>query len=454
MRWPRSLFGRNILLLVALLVASQTAWLTLFRVMVQVPRLERLASYVLEQDALLQLALARIPADERQPMLTEVAKRSETRLLPAEDAPATFAAPPRHGIGLLLAPMQRALGPQHPLHWQRDGDRRLWIGTRLDGRDYWMGFHTAGLLPSTGRLLAAGSLITLVLSLLGAFLIQRHLQKPLAGLTAAASAVARGETPPPVASAGPQEIASLAASFDQMTESLARAEQERILMLAGVSHDLRTPLSKLRLCVEMLRNGADPTLIESMIRSIDTADAVIGQFIDFARIGSDEAPQWCDPAELVKSVGQDYADKDACRVIFDLHPAEPLPVRPVALRRAIANLVENACRYARGEVTLRLETLDGRVCLSVLDRGPGVPAAELDRIRRPFARLDASRRHAAGTGLGLAIVERIAALHRGRLGLENRDGGGLAARIELPAPASVPPAAGGDSALQSPRGSP
>lgn len=442
MRWPRflprTLFGRNVLLLVTLLVVSQIAWLTLFRVMVQVPRLERLAGYVLEQEALLQLALKRIPAAERQAMLAELDNRQEprlkTRLLPAEDAPAHFAAPPSGRLALLLAPMRRALGPQHPLYWQRDGEPRLWIKTRLDERDYWLGFPTSGLVSSSGQLLLAGSLVTLLLSLLGALLIQRHLQKPLRQLTLAAAAVARGEIPPPIAAAGPQEIAAVAASFERMTASLARAEQERTLMLAGVSHDLRTPLAKLRLCVEMLRSGADVSLIESMIRSIDTADSVIGQFIDFARIGSDEAPQWCDPAELATSIGQEqiYAGKHDCRVTLELHPVEPLLARPVALRRAVANLVENACRYAPGEIVLRLETHAGNLRFSVLDRGPGVPESELARIRQPFSRLSASRGQQAGAGLGLAIVERIAALHQGRLRLENRPDGGFSATIELP----------------------
>ena len=437
MRWsrcfPRSLFGRNVLLLVALLIASQIAWLTLFRVMVQVPRLERLASYVLEYDALLQLALKRIPAAERPLALAEMAAREGTRLQTADSVPADFGTAPGGRIALLLAPLSRALGPHHPMHWQRDGEQRLWIKTRLDERDYWMGFATSGLFPANGRLLLAGSLVTFILSLLGALPIQRHLQRPLRQLTEAASAVARGDTPPPLSAAGPQEIAAVAASFQRMTESLSRAEQERTLMLAGVSHDLRTPLAKLRLCVEMLRSGADASLIESMIRSIDTADAVIGQFIEFARIGSDEQAQWCDPAELVTSVGNEFAGRRNCAVKLDLQPAPALRVRPVALRRAIANLVENACRYAPGEIVVGLEARDGKLRFSVLDQGPGVPAPELARIRQPFTRLTSSRGQLPGAGLGLAIVERIAALHRGQLRLENREQGGLAAMIELPA---------------------
>lgn len=436
MAWPRSLFGRSILLFVALLVVCQIAWLTLFRVMVQTPRLERLASYILEHEALLQWSLERVPPAERAHALAELAARSEaqTRLQAADEVPADFAVPPGRAAALVFAPLREALGPAHPLRWQREGERRLWVGTRLDGRDYWMGFATAGLVPSNGRLLAAGSLVTLLLSLLGAWLIRRHLKQPLARLTAAASAVARGEIPPPIASTGPQEVAAVAASFDQMTESLARADQERILMLAGVSHDLRTPLAKLRLCVEMLRSDADAELIESMTRSIDTADTVIGQFIDFARVGSDEAPQWCDPAELATSIVREFAAKGDGGVTLDLQPVEPLLVRPVALRRAVANLIENACRYAGGEIVVRLETRGGQVVFSVLDRGPGVPAEKLADIRQPFVRHVPANpsRSGGGAGLGLAIVERIAALHRGRLVLENRDGGGFVAAIELP----------------------
>lgn len=436
MPWPRSLFGRNVLLLVSLLIVSQIAWLTLFRVMVQVPRLERLASYVLEQDRLLQITLKRTPPSERQEVLADISAQGETRLLPASEADARFAERSDNRIARLFSPMSRALGPQHPVYWQRDGEHRLWVKTQLDGHDYWMGFPSAGLIPTAGRLLVAGSLATLALSLLGAYLIHRRLHKPLTELAAAASAVACGETPPPLATAGPSEIAAVAVSFDQMTKSLARAEQERTLMLAGVSHDLRTPLSKLRLCIEMLRNGADPTLIESMVRSIDTADAVIGQFVDFARIGSDEEPQWCDPAEFVTSVAREYKGKPGCHVTADIHPVHPVFVRPVALRRAIANLVENACRYAGGEIVLRLESRDGHGLFSVLDHGPGVPQSELSRIRQPFTRVTAAREGSPGAGLGLAIVERIAALHRGSLKIENRNGGGFVATIELPVDAT------------------
>ena len=182
----------------------------------------------------------------------------------------------------------------------------------------------------------------------------------------------------------------------------------------------------------MLRAEADASLIESMVRSIDSADAVIGQFIDFARIGSDESSQWGDPCELAASVAQEYAGRSDCQIRLVTEEVAPLLMRPVALRRAIANLVGNACYYAGGEIVLQVRATGQTLCIETLDRGPGIPAAELTRLRQPFARLAARRGNVTGAGLGLAIVERIAALHHGCLVLANRADGGLAATLELP----------------------
>ena len=440
MRWPRSLFGRSVLLLVLLLVASQVLWLAIFRSMVQVPRLERLATYMLDQEALLQQALGAAPPAERAALLHALAGRQGTRLvaanLAANPAANTMTAEIGRGtnarFSMLIAPLRSALGPQRQVHWQRDGDQRIWINTHIAGEDYWLGFPVAGLLPATGRLLVLGSAATLLLSLVGAWLIQRQIRRPLRELTDASAAVAEGRLASALPVDAPLEIATVAASFMRMTASLERAEQERTLMLAGVSHDLRTPLAKLRLCIEMLRAEADASLIESMVRSIDSADAVIGQFIDYARIGCDEGGQWGDPCELATSVAQEYAGRCDCQIRLVTEEVEPLLMRPVALRRAIANLVGNACHYAGGEIVLQVRATGQTLCIETLDRGPGIPAAELTRLRQPFARLAARRGNVTGAGLGLAIVERIAALHHGRLVLTNRADGGLAATLELP----------------------
>ncbi len=440
MNWPRTLFGRNLLLLIALLLFSQMAWLVVFRLMVQTPRLERLAAYMIEQNDLLRFSLSELPASERTRMLNTFSATYPERLIADNRAPAEFGQPVARRLAILIAPLSRALGPEYAVHWQRAPERRLWIRTRLNDQNYWMGFSTAGLLPESGSILLAGSLLTVLLSLIGAAFIQRHLHRPLQRLASAATAVARGETVPPLALDGPSEIATVSASFTHMAESLARADAERTLMLAGVSHDLRTPLAKLRLCVEMLRPDADSDLIESMVRSIDTADTIIGQFVEFARIGSDEALQLCDSAELLHSVARTHGVAPAPSVTIADVP--PICVRPVALRRAIANLLENAYRYAPGDISMELgKTLnrgEEQLRFSVLDRGPGIPADMMQRARQPFARLNESRGQQAGAGLGLAIVERIAGLHGGHLALAPREGGGLVASIVLPLKAMQP----------------
>jgi two-component system osmolarity sensor histidine kinase EnvZ len=434
MKWPRTLFGRNLLLLVALLVSSQIAWTIAFRLLVQTPRLERLATYMLEQNDLLRFSLEQLPADDRTRVLETLTATRPERLIAAANAGAWLRAPASRRIEILIAPLSRALGPEHPVRWEPAPGSRLWIRTHLNGEDYWMGFSTAGLVPEASAILLAGCLVTALLSLIGAAVIQRHLHRPLRQLASAATAVAAGETMPPLALGGPREIATVAASFTHMAESLARADAERALMLAGVSHDLRTPLAKLRLCVEMLRAQADAELIDSMTRSIDTADAIIGQFVDFARIGSDEAVQLCDPTELVRSLVDTPGSRQPPALRIGDVP--PIRARPVALRRAIANLLENAERYAPGEIVLELAITfrngEPRLRIAVLDRGPGIPEEQIARARQPFARLNESRGNRPGAGLGLAIVERIARLHGGRLVLESRAGGGLAAAIELP----------------------
>ncbi|MGZ3238124.1 MAG: ATP-binding protein, partial [Burkholderiaceae bacterium] len=224
-------------------------------------------------------------------------------------------------------------------------------------------------------------------------------------------------------------------SFNQMAAALDAAENERALMLAGVSHDLRTPLTKLRLATEILADHSEPEIIESMVRNIAAADAVIDQFIDFARLGSDEAERLCDINELANDIA---ATSDRSRIKLELGALPPYQCRPISLRRAIANLVENALRYGHDknnvdDMIILRTTMDARsISISVMDNGAGIASEHLERIRQPFTRLDEARSGKPGAGLGLAIVERITHLHRGELLIQNRACGGLEVTLSLP----------------------
>ncbi|HSX71460.1 MAG TPA: ATP-binding protein, partial [Pseudomonas sp.] len=221
-------------------------------------------------------------------------------------------------------------------------------------------------------------------------------------------------------------------AFNQMAEDIEQGARERELMLAGVSHDLRTPLTRLRLSLEML--GGDAEMTEDMIRDIEHMDTILDQFLAFIRDGRDERSELCDLGELVREVVAPYNQhSEQVRLYLEQLPAFPL--RRVSIKRLLVNLLENALRYGGQSVEV-VTNLAGDesapyVVLSVLDRGPGIAASEMGEIFNPFIRGDRAR-GGKGTGLGLAIVKRIAALHGGSVELRNRSGGGLEARICLP----------------------
>jgi two-component system osmolarity sensor histidine kinase EnvZ len=227
-----------------------------------------------------------------------------------------------------------------------------------------------------------------------------------------------------------------------MGADLAEIDQDRALILAGISHDLRTPLTRLRMGIEM---AAEEGLREGMTADVEEMDKTIGQFLDFARSEGGEAQQDVDIAALLAELATQYRRR-GFTVEFAAPPPPTLgsafPVRPQALRRAISNLIDNALLYAgsKSAVELDFSAAGGEFSIEVRDRGPGIPAGDTERMKRPFARLETARTNATGAGLGLAIVDRIARSHSGRLELLPRTGGGLTARLALH-PSRVPPAA-------------
>jgi two-component system osmolarity sensor histidine kinase EnvZ len=199
------------------------------------------------------------------------------------------------------------------------------------------------------------------------------------------------------------------------------------MVLAGISHDLRTPLSRMRLALEM--SGAESAAAGGIVADIDEIDAIIGQFLDFARGVNEEKAQQ-DLGGLLDEVAAHYGRLG--KAVGFANPSHvTLSFARLAVRRAVSNLVDNALRYAGEPVEIRLGGDARKAVVEVCDRGPGIPQDEAERLKQPFARLHAARSGPAGAGLGLAIVERIARAHGGTLELSPRDGGGLVARLTL-----------------------
>jgi two-component system, OmpR family, osmolarity sensor histidine kinase EnvZ len=305
----------------------------------------------------------------------------------------------------------------------------FFISFHIDDDEYWVMLPRERLERQFPWQWLGWTALALLLSLVGAWLIESRINRPLKALAAAASDIGRGKMPAPLPESGPVEIETLARSFNQMSRDLARLDADRALILAGVSHDLRTPLSRLRLATEM--SGSDEVLKQGMIADIADMDSIIGQFLDFARTQSEEPLEPIDVAVLVREVVEQQR-RLGHALQTDIGPMPAQSLRRMGIKRVISNLVDNALAYGDAEVCVSARAEDGKLVLEVLDRGPGIPPQEVERLKQPFTRLETARSGTGGSGLGLAIVDRIARQHGGSLELLPRAGGGLIARVSLP----------------------
>jgi two-component system osmolarity sensor histidine kinase EnvZ len=282
--------------------------------------------------------------------------------------------------------------------------------------------------------LAGGALLTL----LAAWWLARRAIRPLQRLQQAVTSLGRGQTPERLPETGPREIAALSRRFNEMAKQVEDLLAARTVLLAGVSHDLRTPLARLRLAVEMLVRKPSPELAAQVEGDIEAMDRLIGDVLTLARGFGHEAARRVVLSELLADLvrstpgAADQVEIEADDITLEV----PLGV----LRRILANLLENALRYGGSQpVTLRAEAMEGGCRIGVLDRGPGIPAAEQEAVFRPFYRLEASRNvGTGGSGLGLAIVRQLAAAQGWDVTLQDRPGGGLAAWLRIASPRPAP----------------
>ena len=439
-----NLFWRTFFLLALLLVGSILAWLQTLRALEFEPRTLHTAQQIASLVNLSRAALVHADAIARVSLIKTMADQEGVRILPREPGD-KFTLLDSTALGNRLThELTQRLGPDTIVAQNVNGENGLWVGFNINGDPNWLLMDRSRFSPAGGRTWLIWLITAGALSLAGAAAIARLINRPLKQLSYAANRVRDGDF---AASrldeeAVTSEIREVNIGFNRMAQKLAKLEQDRAVMLAGISHDLRTPLAKLRLAVEILHTSGEEELLQGMVRNITAADQIIDQFIDFARLDSAETPTVCDAEELLRDIVASFATSRL--VIAPIAADLPLlPCRPVALRRAIANLLGNALKYSADEVTLRLESRAENLHFSIVDRGPGIPGSEQARLRQPFTRRAPARGGPAGAGLGLAIVERIMAQAGGRLALRNRPSGGLEAELILPGlylePGSIDP---------------
>ena len=424
-----TLFWRSFLLIAALIVVSVLASFQIYSVHEREPRGRELAQQTVSVVNLTRAALVNADPVLRRELLIELNEREGIRIYPVTNEEKLAPLPADALLQRVAARVRAQLGKATRFAAERDGMDGFWVSFYIDEDEFWVMLPGERFDPDFGLGWLGWGAALLALALLGAWLIASRIARPLAGLAEAARRIGRGEAPAPLPEGGERELRTVQAAFNRMAGDLASMERERAMVLAGISHDLRTPLSRLRLALEM--SGAEAAAAQGMNADIEEMDQVIGQFLDFAR-GDGEAREPVDMDALADEVAAHFATlgKPVRRTSAS---GATLSAARMALHRALMNLVDNALRHAGGEIELAASTIDGQVVLEVLDRGPGIPYGEVDRLKRPFTRLDEARSGRGGAGLGLAIVERVARAHGGRFELAAREGGGLAARLLLPA---------------------
>ncbi len=429
LRSRRSVFGASSLLIMFVVAVGMGLVYYVFLEKVQRPRIESVANSVSAYiTGVRQFARVATPA-QRAAFIDTLAVDSGVHRVNRLDA--RFEPPRGPLLPDFLAKLRANAGNDGHIAWHDGGgaDQSIWFEVRLpDAAPIWLSYP-ARVNPISPAAVAALFGALFVLAIGAAALLQARLNPPLRALGDAAERLARGERGIELPLTGAIEMAELTDRFNQMARGLAEADTERTLLLAGISHDLRTPLTRMRLALA-LRDTAPGD--ESLVRGIEEIDAIIGQFVEFAGAGNDaEVAVRFYINHLVREVAASL-ELDGHLFELDLQMPPMVCVRPVAMQRVLVNLMGNAARYAGCGLAVSTRFDDGMVCVRVSDAGPGASPEELTRLGQPFVRTAAGRSKGPGSGLGLAIVHRLLEAEGGTLTLEINRQGGLDAVVRLP----------------------
>jgi len=434
-----SLFGRTFLLLGVLLLGSVLAWFQTLRTLEEEPRAVQSAQQLASLVNLTRAALAHADPIARISLVTTLLQQENLRIAVRESADTHLPYDQDRLSRRISAELAQMLGPQTLVARQVNGFDGLWIGFEIGGDNFWLLADPARVGQVGGATWLVWLGIAAALSLLGAAVFARLINRPLLQLSAATARVRAGDFTGPRLdeTEATHEIRAVNIGFNRMAEQLAKAEADRTLMLAGISHDLRTPLARLRLEIEL--SVPDEATRQLMAADIEQANAIIDKFLDYARVEHTPQLQPVALAELIAAALLPYQGAPDCAVALDLPPGLRVLAEPVELRRVFDNLLQNASRYGRspdGLLRLKISASAGpdqTVTLHLADQGPGVPPQLLGRLTEPFFRADSARTAANGSGLGLAIADKTLQIMGGALELRNGVAGGLLARLRLPA---------------------
>jgi two-component system osmolarity sensor histidine kinase EnvZ len=430
-----SLFWRTFFLLTLLLVGNILAWLQTLRTLEFEPRALQTAQQIASLVNLSRAAMIHSDAIARVSLIKTMTDQEGVHILPREPSDQFEAFDSDALSRRIERELLARLGPGTVVANSVNQRPGLWVGFVIDKDRYWMETDRSRFNLTSNRTWMIWLVTATLLSLAGAALIARRINRPLQQLSFAATRIREGNFAASRLSeqVPTSEIRQVNIGFNRMVQRLAKIEQDRAVMLAGISHDLRTPLSRLRLETEM--SVADPDAQAHMVADIEQLDAIIDKFLDYARPDHVQLK----PVSLKQVVQASlFAFKNRTDMKFnvDLESGLVVLADEVELGRVISNLVENARRYGKSPdgvtvVDITARARDPWVLIKVRDYGKGVSEEYLPNLTKPFFRGDSARTAATGAGLGLAIVAKTIRRMGGRFGLSNSSTTGLVARLQL-----------------------
>ncbi|MBY0556281.1 MAG: HAMP domain-containing protein [Burkholderiaceae bacterium] len=435
------LFWRTFFLLGALTTLSMTAWVGMISVVQHEPQVQQISSQVISVVTITHAALTHSAPELRRELLFDLVSNEGIRVFPLEDDDKVEAAPANALMPDIEKLVRAKLGNDTRFSAKVNGVSGFWVSFKIDDDAYWLMLERERIRGLTGiQWLGWASVVSFV-SLIGAAFISSLINLPLRRLTQATRAFAQGKRPEPLPEKGPAEIIEANRSFNQMVEQLQQVESDRAVILAGISHDLRTPLARMQLELEMANLSHEAR--EGMQSDIGQMDDIIGQFLDYAKPTEASSFTSVDLSALLEETAHEAQRLPDVRIHTSIAPDAHALGNATDLKRVINNLIENARRYGKSadcdfteiDIGCSIRGNHGarRVLIEVQDHGSGVPEEQIEQLLKPFTRLDTARGQANGAGLGLAIVERVIQRHGAELQVRNRAGGGLQIQISFKA---------------------
>jgi two-component system, OmpR family, osmolarity sensor histidine kinase EnvZ len=412
-----TLFGRMALMSALVLFTIQAGWYVVFA-----PQPRRGEVEGFERGLLLMLHADTNAA----PNAVELAPVLRVHLVPAWNMPADvrLEVPLREPLADLRRQLLQDLPPGTEILADTRHREALWV--RFAGRPTWI-VAPVNLPPAPNLLPQFGSMLAIALTL--ALLAVWQMQRPIALVAHAARAFGTGRRPTPVEVRGPRELRELIGAFNGMMKQLNEADDDQAVMLAGVAHDLRSPLTRLKLHASMLASERERT---RFIREVDSLNDIVQQFLEFARQRPDVGPEASVDALLRGQFLPEIEDDDDAIFSLDLRAGPGFRLPRTLLDRLMSNLVDNALEHGVPPVDIATRREGGQWIVEVRDHGPGIPAERVAAALKPFVRLDEARGGEGHCGLGLAIVTRLVRAQGGRCELSNHSEGGLRVRIAFP----------------------